>query len=99
MQNISYATCNCFGFYHKNRRDEVMKPHPYILDLENYSAEIISLLLYEPQALHTLCGIINSPHLLHFTRFGADIFQFALRLSLLAFEDLFFGQIDMITPP
>lgn len=65
----------------------------------NYSAGMISFLLYEPQALHTLCGIISSPHLLHFTRFGADIFQFALRLSLLAFEDLFFGQIDMITPP
>ena len=65
----------------------------------DYSAEIISFLLYEPQALHTLCGIINSPHLLHFTRFGAVIFQLALRLSLLALEDLFFGQIDIITPP
>ena len=67
--------------------------------LRNYSAEIISFLLYEPQALQTLCGIINSPHLLHLTKFGAVIFQFALRLSLLAFEDLFFGQIDMSTPP
>jgi len=38
--------------------------------------------------------------LLHLTKLGADIFQFALRLSLLAFEDLFFGQIaPMITPP
>src|SRR5699024_6504897 len=40
-------------------------------------------------------GIISSPHLLHFTRFGALIFQLALLLSLLAFEDLFFGQIDI----
>src|SRR5699024_9008487 len=40
-------------------------------------------------------GIISAPHLLHFTRFGALIFQFALLLSLLAFEDLFFGQIDI----
>src|SRR5699024_11157127 len=40
-------------------------------------------------------GIMSSPHLLHFTRFGALIFQFALLLSLLAFEDLFFGQIDI----
>ena len=53
----------------------------------NYSpTEIISFLLYEPQFLHTLCGTINSPHLLHFTNAGAVIFQLALRLSLLAFE-------------
>jgi len=31
--------------------------------------------------------------LLHFTNVGALIFQFALLLSLLAFEDLFLGQI------
>ena len=41
----------------------------------------------------------NAPHLLHFTNVGADIFQFALRRSLLPLEDLFFGQIDMVTPP
>src|SRR5699024_6617074 len=40
-------------------------------------------------------GIMSSPHLLHFTRFGALIFQLALLLSLLALEDLFFGQIDI----
>ena len=63
----------------------------------NYSAtEIISFLLYEPQFLQTLCGTINSPHLLHLTNAGADIFQLALLLSLLAFELLFFGQIDII---
>ena len=56
---------------------------------------MISRLLYAPHALHTRCGIISSPHLLHFTRFGALIFQLALLLSLLAFEDLFFGQIDI----
>ena len=33
--------------------------------------------------------------MMHFTRFGALIFQLALLLSLLAFEDLFFGQIDI----
>jgi len=33
--------------------------------------------------------------LLHFTKFGALIFQFALLLSLLPLEDLFFGQIDI----
>ena len=42
-----------------------------------------------------LWGTINSPHLEHFTKVGALIFQFALLLSLLAFEDLFFGQIDI----
>ena len=63
----------------------------------NYSAtEIISFLLYEPQFLQTLCGTINSPHLLHLTNAGADIFQLALLLSLLPLEDLFFGQIDMV---
>ena len=45
--------------------------------------------------MQTLCGIINAPHLLHFTKFGALIFQFALLLSLLALDDLFFGQIDI----
>ena len=34
-----------------------------------------------------------------FFQLGVVIFQFALRLSLLALEDLFFGQIDMVTPP
>ena len=57
---------------------------------------MISFLLYDPHALQTLCGIIKAPHLLHFTKFGAVIFQFALRLSLLALEVLFFGQIDMV---
>ena len=52
-------------------------------------------MLYDPQFLQTLCGIISSPHLLHFTKVGADIFQFALLLSLLPLEDLFFGQIDI----
>ena len=61
----------------------------------NYSAEMISFLLYDPQALQTLCGIISSPHLLHFTKPGTVIFQFALRLSRLAFELLFLGQIDI----
>ena len=56
---------------------------------------MISFLLYDPQFLQTLCGIISSPHLLHFTNAGAVIFQFALLLSLLDFEDLFFGQIDI----
>ena len=45
--------------------------------------------------MHTLCGIMSSPHLLHFTSVGAVIFQFALLLSLLPLEDLFFGQIDI----
>ena len=48
------------------------------------------------QVIQTLCGTINSPHLLHLTNAGADIFQLALLLSLLAFELLFFGQIDII---
>ena len=56
----------------------------------------ISFLLYDPQDLHTLWGIISAPHLLHFTKLGADIFQFALLLSLLDLEDLFFGQIDIL---
>lgn len=43
--------------------------------------------------------MVNAPHLLHFTKVGAVIFQFALRRSLLPLEDLFFGQIDMVTPP
>ena len=60
---------------------------------------MISFLLYEPQALHTLWGIIKAPHLLHLTRLGVLIFQLALRLSLLALEDLFLGQIDIVTPP
>ena len=51
--------------------------------------------MYEPQALHTLCGSINSPHLLHLTKFGAVIFQFALRLSLLPLDDLL-KQVRMI---
>ena len=33
--------------------------------------------------------------MLHFTNAGAVIFQFALLLSLLPLEDLFFGQIDI----
>ena len=59
----------------------------------------ICFLLYVPQALQTLWGIVSAPHLLHFTRFGADIFQLALLLSLLALDDLFFGQMDISTPP
>ena len=52
------------------------------------------------EIIRTLCQwkgveIMSSPHLLHFTRFGALIFQLALLLSLLALEDLFFGQIDI----
>jgi len=35
----------------------------------------------------------------HFTRFVAPIFQLALLLSLRALDDLFFGQIDIFTPP
>lgn len=63
---------------------------------KNYSAsDIISLLLYEPHDLHTLWETIKAPHLLHLTKFGAVIFQFALLLFLLDFEDLFFGQIDI----
>ncbi len=60
---------------------------------------MISFLLYDPHFLQTLCGIIKAPHLLHFTNVGALIFQFALLLSLLPLEDLFFGQIDIVTPP
>ena len=69
--------------------------------LNHYSAVVmIFFLLYEPHALQTLCGTIKAPQLLHFTRFGAVIFQFALRLSLLALECLFFGQIaPIVTPP
>ncbi len=52
-------------------------------------------LLYEPQFLHTLCGITSSPHVEHTARFGTDIFQLALRLSRLAFEILFLGHIDI----
>ena len=53
-------------------------------------------LLYVPQALQTRCGIVRAPHLLHLTRFGTLIFQFARRLSRCDFELLFFGQMDMI---
>ena len=53
-------------------------------------------MLYAPHALHTLCGTINAPHLLHLTSVGADIFQFARLLSLLPLEDLFLGQMDII---
>jgi hypothetical protein len=52
---------------------------------------VILLLIETHSALpgghvHSLCGIISSPHLLHFTRFGALIFQFALLLSRLALD-------------
>ncbi len=63
------------------------------------STAMISFLLYVPHFLHTLWGTINAPHLLHFTNVGAVIFQFALLLSLLPLEDLFLGQIDIVTPP
>ena len=64
------------------------------------TVEIISFFFFFPQFLHNLCGTISALHLLHLTKVGAVIFQFALRLSLLAFEDLFLGQILMpITPP
>ena len=53
-------------------------------------------LLYEPQLLQTLCGITNAPHVGQVARFGAVIFQFALLLSLLALDVLFFGQIDIL---
>ena len=56
---------------------------------------MISFLLYLPQFLHTRWGTIRVPQLLHLTRVGALIFQFALLLSLLAFEDLFLGHIDI----
>jgi len=55
--------------------------------------------LMVPHFLHTLWGTIKAPHLLHFTNVGAVIFQFALLLSLLPLEDLFLGQIDIVTPP
>ena len=61
----------------------------------DYSWGMISFLLYVPQFLQTLWGTISAPHLLHFTKVGADIFQFALLLSLLPLEDLFLGQIDI----
>ena len=73
-----------------------------LLHLSNYTGDYSSsiattcFLLYVPQALHIICGIIRAPHLLHLTRLGADIFQFACLLSLLAFDDLFFGQMDMV---
>lgn len=51
-------------------------------------------MLYEPQDLQTLCGIVSSPHLEHLIRLTSAIFQFALLLSRLAFDDLFFGQMD-----
>ena len=51
--------------------------------------------MYVPQFLQTLCGIIREPHFGHLTRVAAAIFQFALRLSLLPLDDLFFGQIDI----
>ena len=37
----------------------------------------------------------QAPHLLHFTRFGALIFQFARLLSRLALDVLFFGHMDI----
>ena len=45
--------------------------------------------------MQTLWGITKAPHLLHLDNEGTDIFQLALRLSLLALDDLFLGQIDM----
>lgn len=60
-----------------------------------HSTVMISFLLYEPQALHTLWGIIRAPHLLHLTSVGAVIFQLARRLSLRDLEDLFLGQMDI----
>jgi hypothetical protein len=60
---------------------------------------MISLLLYEPQALQTRCGTISALHLLHLTKVGAVIFQFARRLSLLPLEDLFLGHMAIVTPP
>jgi hypothetical protein len=54
-----------------------------------------SLLLYVPQFLQTLWGIVRAPHLLHLISVGADIFQFALLWSLWLLEDLFFGQMDI----
>ena len=61
---------------------------------------MIVRLLYEPQLLQTLCGITKAPHVGQVARFGAVIFQFALLLSLLALDVLFFGHIDISrTPP
>ena len=45
--------------------------------------------------MQTLWGITKAPHLLHLDNEGTDIFQLALRLSLLDLDDLFLGQIDM----
>lgn len=62
-----------------------------------YSCGMISFLLYVPQFLHTRCGTMSSPHLLHFTSVGAAIFQFALLWSRLPLDDLFLGQIDIVS--
>ena len=52
-------------------------------------------LLYDPQFLHTLCGITGLPQVGHTARLGTLIFQLALRLSRLALEVLFFGHMDI----
>jgi hypothetical protein len=52
--------------------------------------------LYEPQALQMRWGTIKALHLLHLTRVGFAIFQFARRLSRRLLEDLFFGQIAIM---
>jgi hypothetical protein len=57
---------------------------------------MISLLLYEPQALQIRWGTIRALHLLHFTRVGFAIFQFARRLSRRLLEDLFLGHIAIL---
>jgi hypothetical protein len=57
---------------------------------------MISFLLYEPQALQMRWGTIRALHLLHFTRVGCAIFQFARRLSRRLLEDLFFGHIAIM---
>ena len=51
---------------------------------------------FRERCTHTLENcVIRAPHLLHFTRFGALIFQFARLLSRLALDDLFFGHMDI----
>ena len=62
---------------------------------QSASFSTIVRLLYEPQFLHTLCGITSSPHVEQTARFGAVIFQLALLLSRLALDVLFLGHIDI----
>ena len=69
--------------------------------LQNHaSCFTISLPLYVPQALQTLCERLYSPHFGHFVMPGRSSFHtFERLLSRLAFDTFLFGTAMLPTPP